>query len=65
MLDRSARPVNSADDLLKRAALLKNPAAGSVFEWTRYPTKLMEHSSREHIEQVTRDDALAWLGLAC
>ena len=60
VLDGSARPVHSADDLLKRAALLKDPAPGTVFEWTRYLTKLMEHSSREHIEQVTREDALAW-----
>ena len=51
VLDGSARPVHSADDLLKRAALLKDPAPGTVFEWTRYLTKLMEHSSREHIEQ--------------
>ena len=60
VLDGSARPVHSADDLLKRAALLKDPAPGTVFEWTRYLTMLMEHSSREHIEQVTREDALAW-----
>ena len=60
VLDGSARPVHAADDLLKRAALLKDPAPGNVFEWTRYLTKLMEHSSRELIEQVTREDALAW-----
>ena len=60
MLNGSARPVHSADDLLRRAALLKDPAPGTVFEWTLYLTKLMEHSSREHIEQVTREDALAW-----
>ena len=60
VLDGSARPVHSVDDLLKRAALLKDPAPGTVFEWTRYLTKLMEHTSREHIEQVTREDALAW-----
>ena len=60
VLDGSSRPVHSADDLLKRAALLKDPAPGTVFEWTRYLTKLMEHSSREHIKQLTREDALAW-----
>ena len=60
VLAGTARPTHTAEDLLKRATLLKDPAPGTVFEWTRYITKLMEHSGREHIEQVTREDALAW-----
>ena len=60
VLDGSARPVHSADDLLKRAALLKDPVPRKVFEWTQYLTKLIEYSSSEHIEQVTREDVLAW-----
>ena len=60
VLKGTARQVHSADDLLKRATLLKDPAPDTVFEWNRYITKLMEHSGRQHIEQVTREDALSW-----
>ena len=60
VLKGTARQVHTADDLLKRASLLKDPAPGTAYEWTRYITKLMEHSNRQHIEQVTREDALSW-----
>ena len=60
VLRGTARPMNKAEELLTRAALLKSPSASTAFEWQRYLTKLMEHSGREYIQQVTREDALAW-----
>jgi integrase len=45
---------------LTRAALLKSPSASTAFEWQRYLTKLMEHSGREFIQQLKREDALPW-----
>ncbi len=52
--------MNKAEELLTRAALLKSPSASTAFEWQRYLTKLMEYSGREYIQQVTREEALAW-----
>ena len=60
VLRGTARPMNTAEELLTRAALLKSPSPSTAFEWQRYLTKLMEHSGREYIQQVSRDDALAW-----
>lgn len=60
MLKGTARQVHTADDLLKQATLLKDPAPGTDFESTRYITELMEHSNRQQIEPVTREGALAW-----
>ena len=60
MLKGTARQVHTADDLLKRATRLKDPAPSTDFAWTRYITELMEHRNRQHIEQVTREGALAW-----
>lgn len=60
VLRGTARPMNTAEELLTRAALLKSPSPSTAFEWQRYLTKLMEHSGRDYIQQVTREDALAW-----
>ena len=60
VLDGSARARNTPEELMTRAALLKDPSAGTAFEWRRYLTKLMEHSGKEFIQEVTREDALAW-----
>ena len=60
VLRDTATPLNTAEELLSRAALLKSPATSTAFEWQRYLTKVMEHSGREYIQQVTREDALAW-----
>ena len=60
VLKGTAKALTSPEELLTRAWLLKHPSAGTAYEWERYLTKLMEHSGREFIQQVTRDDALAW-----
>ena len=60
VLQGTAKPLTRPEELLTRARLLKDPSAGTAYEWQRYLTKLMEHSGREFIQQVTRDDALAW-----
>ncbi|WP_253912361.1 tyrosine-type recombinase/integrase [Synechococcus sp. KORDI-52] len=60
VLDGSARPMHTPEQLLTRAALLKDPSQSTAFEWRRYLLKLMEHSGKEYIQEITRDDALAW-----
>lgn len=60
MLDGTAKDLKTPEDLLTRATLLKSPAPGTRFEWERYLGKLMEHTSRQYIQQITRDDALSW-----
>ena len=60
VLKGTAKALTRPEELLTRARLLKDPSAGTAYEWERYLTKLMEHSGREFIQQVTRDDALAW-----
>ena len=60
VLDGSAKPRNTPEELLTRAALLKDPSQSTAFEWRRYLTKLMEHSGKEYIQEITREDALAW-----
>ena len=60
VLRGTAKALTKPEELLTRATLLKDPSAGTAYEWSRYLTKLMEHSGREYILQVTRDDALAW-----
>ena len=60
VLDGSARPRNTAEELLSRAALLKSPSTSTAFEWRCYLIKLMEHSGRKFIQEVTREDAVSW-----
>ena len=60
VLRGTAKALTKPEELLTRATLLKDPSAGTAYEWSRYLTKLMEHSGREYIQQVTREDALAW-----
>ena len=60
VLTGTAKLLKRPEELLTRATLLKDPSAGTAYEWGRYLTKLMEHRGREYIQQVTRDDALAW-----
>ena len=62
VLDGSARAMNTPEELLTRAALLKDPSQSTAFEWRRYLMKLMEHSGKQYIQQITREDALAWRG---
>ena len=60
VLDGSARAMNTPEELLTRAALLKDPSQSTAFEWRRYLMKLMKHSGKKYIQQITREDALAW-----
>ena len=60
VLDGSARAMNTPEELLTRAALLKDPSQSTAFEWRRYLMKLMEHSGKKYIQEITRDDALGW-----
>lgn len=60
VLKGTAKALTKPEELLTRATLLKDPSAGTAYEWSRYLTKLMEHSGREYIQQVTREDALSW-----
>ena len=60
VLRGTAKALTKPEELLTRATLLKDPSAGTAYEWSRYLTKLMEHSGREYIQQVTREDALSW-----
>ena len=55
-----AKDLKTPEDLLTSATLLKSPAPGTRFEWERYLGKLMEHTSKQYIQQITRDDALSW-----
>ena len=60
VLRGTAKALTKPQELLTRATLLKDPSAGTAYEWSRYLTKLMEHSGREYIQQVTPEDALSW-----
>ena len=60
VLKGTAKALTKPEELLTRATLIKDPSAGTAYEWSRYLTKLMEHSGREYIQQVTREDALLW-----
>ena len=60
VLKGTAKDLKTPEDLLTRATLLKSPAPGTRFEWERYLGKLMEHSGKRYIQQITRDDALSW-----
>ena len=53
---RTSRPLRPTD----RATLLKSPAPATGFEWERWLTKLMEHTGKQYIQQITREDALSW-----
>ena len=61
MLKGTARQVHTADDLLKQATLLKDPAPGTDFESTRYITELMEHSNRQQMNKSPRK--ATWRGV--
>ena len=60
VLDGTAQDLKTPEDLLTRATLLKSPAPGTRFEWERYLGKLMEHTGKQYIQQITREDALSW-----
>jgi len=60
VLDGTAADLKTPEDLLTRATLLKSPAPGTRFEWERYLGKLMEHTGKQYIQQITREDALSW-----
>jgi integrase len=60
VLDGTAKPPKTADDLITLATLLKSPAVSTRKEWERHLEKLMEHSQRQFITALTREDALAY-----
>ncbi|WP_255476195.1 site-specific integrase [Synechococcus sp. SYN20] len=60
VLDGTAKPPKTADDLITLATLLKGPAVSTRKEWERHLEKLMEHSQRQFITALTREDALAY-----
>ena len=60
VLQGTAKALTKPEELLTRATLLKDPSAGTAFEWSRYLGKLMELTGHQYIQQVTREDALAW-----
>ena len=60
VLDGTAKPPKTPDDLITLATLLKGPAASTRKEWERHLGKLMEQSQRQFITDLTREDALAY-----
>ena len=60
VLKGTAKGLKTPEDLLTRATLLKSPAPGTRFEWERYLGKLMQHTGKQYIQQITREDALSW-----
>ncbi len=60
VLEGTAKPPKTAEDLLTLATLLKQPAASTRKEWEIHMGKLMEHSQKEFITALTRDDALSY-----
>jgi integrase len=60
VLDGTAKPPKTAEDLLTLATLLKSPAPSTRKEWEIHMGKLMEHCQKEFIMALTRDDALAY-----
>ncbi|MEJ6586323.1 MAG: tyrosine-type recombinase/integrase [Synechococcus sp. ChBW.bin.23] len=60
VLEGTAKPPKTAEDLLTLATLLKSPAASTRKEWEIHMGKLMEHSQRQFITALTREDALAY-----
>jgi hypothetical protein len=61
VLDGTAADLKTPEELLTQATLLKSPAATSRDDWEWHLTKLMEQSGKQYIQQVTREDALAYL----
>ena len=60
VINGTAKDLKTPGDLLTRATLLKSPAPATRFEWERYLGKLMEHTGKQYIQQITREDALSW-----
>ena len=60
VLDGTATDLKTPEELLTQAALLKSPAASTRLDWGWHLTKLMEQSGKQYIQQVTREDALAY-----
>ena len=60
VLDGTATDLKTPEQLLTQASLLKSPAASTQAIWRRHLDTLMDQSGREYIQQVTREDALAY-----
>ena len=60
VLEGTAKPPKTAEDLITLANLLKSPAASTRKEWEIHMGKLMEHSQEQFITAITRVDALAY-----
>jgi integrase len=60
VLAGTARPPKTPAELINIATLLKSPAASTKVEWTSHLSKVMEHSGREFVTALTREDALAY-----
>ena len=60
VLEGTAKPAKTAEDLLTLATLLKSPAPSTRKEWEIHIGKLMEHSQQQFITALTRDHALAY-----
>ena len=58
VLKGTTKTPKTADDLLELATLSKSPAPSTKKEWERNLGKLMEHSHKQFITELTRDDAL-------
>ena len=60
MLKGTATDLKTAEQLLNQATLLKSPADSTSVVWQRHLANFMEHSGKQYIQQVTREDALAY-----
>ncbi|MDC0277618.1 site-specific integrase [bacterium] len=60
VLEGTAKPPKTAKDLLTLADLLKSPAPSTRKEWEIHMGKLMEHSHKQFITALTREDALSY-----
>ena len=56
----TAKPPKTAEDLLTLATLLKSPAPSTRKEWEIVMGKLIQHSQKQHITALTREDALSY-----